>query len=264
MGVLPVSKWMRSKHDLKEIKEMEVLKSKYKVLYNNSKDLADKIKYSVMLDNIENPLTSFDKDDKNTISIFKKTFLSNFHSVKIVYEGIEYKSVEHAYIATKFKGLEIDDPIAKQLNKECFMHINDTLVDTDDHGEDISKENVLRFLRESKGSARDSVMVSKELVLRGFIRKDWPANRVKTMIELLLIKFEPNTKLAEELLATGDKYLIEGNYWGDVFWGYDTNLERGNNLLGRALMYIRDNILKEQENTTDNVCKKKMHELNYE
>jgi predicted NAD-dependent protein-ADP-ribosyltransferase YbiA (DUF1768 family) len=36
--------------------------------------------------------------------------------------------------------------------------------------------------------------------------------------------------------------LIEGNYWGDIFWGIDMNLDEGQNILGRLIMKIRKEI----------------------
>lgn len=45
-------------------------------------------------------------------------------------------------------------------------------------------------------------------------------------------------EMAERLKATGDAELIEGNYWGDVFWGTCDGV--GENWLGRLLMAQRD------------------------
>lgn len=52
------------------------------------------------------------------------------------------------------------------------------------------------------------------------IRSDWDASRVAVMRDLLEQKFAPDTGLAEQLMATGDGNIVEGNHWGDTFWGY--------------------------------------------
>ena len=46
--------------------------------------------------------------------------------------------------------------------------------------------------------------------------------------------------LQEKLLATGDAYLEEGNYWNDTTWGVCNGV--GENRLGKILMQVRDEI----------------------
>lgn len=60
--------------------------------------------------------------------------------------------------------------------------------------------------------------------------------RVKVMRELLAHKFVWPVN-AEPLEATRGSILIEGNTWGDQFWGVCRG--RGENMLGRLLMDIR-------------------------
>ena len=50
------------------------------------------------------------------------------------------------------------------------------------------------------------------------LRLNWNAMRVEVMRELLAAKFS-NLELASQLIETGDAMLIEGNPWGDTFWG---------------------------------------------
>lgn len=68
------------------------------------------------------------------------------------------------------------------------------------------------------------------------LRADWDLVKLRIMEELLVQKFatEPLSTL---LLATGDAELIEGNTWGDRFWGVCRG--DGANHLGRLLMKIR-------------------------
>jgi len=68
-------------------------------------------------------------------------------------------------------------------------------------------------------------------------RPDWDKVRVDIMREIVTAKFT-NPDLRKRLLDTGDEELIEGNNWGDRFWGKVNG--GGQNWLGRILMGIRD------------------------
>lgn len=67
-------------------------------------------------------------------------------------------------------------------------------------------------------------------------RPDWSRARVVIMADLLLQKFR-QPELRQRLLETGDAELIEGNTWGDTFWGVCRG--QGKNVLGRLLMAVR-------------------------
>lgn len=70
----------------------------------------------------------------------------------------------------------------------------------------------------------------------------WDSMKVGLMHDLLLQKFQiPD--LREALFATKGFELIEGNYWGDTFWGVCNGV--GQNHLGKILMRIRDAIKEE-------------------
>lgn len=69
------------------------------------------------------------------------------------------------------------------------------------------------------------------------LRPDWEQVKVQTMRSLLEQKFAAGTQLGDMLMATGDGQIVEGNYWGDVFWGVCRG--RGQNMLGRLLMEQR-------------------------
>ena len=47
-------------------------------------------------------------------------------------------------------------------------------------------------------------------------------------------------ELKQKLLETGNTELVEGNTWGDTFWGV-YNVE-GENILGRLLMKVREEL----------------------
>ena len=64
---------------------------------------------------------------------------------------------------------------------------------------------------------------------------------------VVALKFSHNPHLREKLIKTGDKILIEGNYWHDNDWGdcYCKNCKHtpGNNNLGKILMNVRSSLL---------------------
>ena len=59
------------------------------------------------------------------------------------------------------------------------------------------------------------------------------------MMYLLRIKFS-NKRLEHLLLNTEDAILIEGNWWGDKFWGVCRG--EGQNWFGHLLMSLREEI----------------------
>ena len=71
------------------------------------------------------------------------------------------------------------------------------------------------------------------------IRPDWDTVKVDIMRGLLREKFsqEPEKQV---LLSTGERELVEGNWWGDTFWGVCEG--KGENWLGRLLMEVRNDL----------------------
>lgn len=65
----------------------------------------------------------------------------------------------------------------------------------------------------------------------------WERRRDAVMREAVWAKFSQNPDLAKRLLATGDKYLEETNWWDDEYWGVFQG--KGENMLGRILMETR-------------------------
>jgi ribA/ribD-fused uncharacterized protein len=127
-------------------------------------------------------------------------FLSNFHPSPIVLGGWAYPTLEHAYQACK----------------------------TTDPGLAIA-------IRDARTPGQ-----AKRLGQRVTLRPGWECAKLGIMEGLLAIKFGYGTDLARLLLATGDAELVEGNTWGDRFWGVCRG--SGENHLGRLLMKRRAQI----------------------
>jgi ribA/ribD-fused uncharacterized protein len=71
------------------------------------------------------------------------------------------------------------------------------------------------------------------------LREDWDEIKLSVMEDLVRQKFQ-HPELAALLLATGDQELVEGNTWGDTFWGVCFDV--GCNHLGLILMKVRDEL----------------------
>lgn len=72
------------------------------------------------------------------------------------------------------------------------------------------------------------------------LREDWEEIKEQTMYEIVKAKFTQNKDLARLLLATGDAYLEEGNWWHDTTWGVCNGV--GENKLGKILMRVREEL----------------------
>lgn len=132
----------------------------------------------------------------------KNRFLSNFPPAKIVWKGITFPSVEHAYQA------------AKSTNAEYWAMV---------------------AALETPGEAK----VAGKKVPKEDQRANWDTIKLTLMREFNEQKYKI-PEYREQLLATGDAELIEGNTWGDKFWGVCGG--EGENHLGKILMDIRAKI----------------------
>ena len=74
--------------------------------------------------------------------------------------------------------------------------------------------------------------LGRKLPMKG----NWNNIKLHVMQDILIDKFA-DPELQSMLLATGDAMLIEGNPWGDTFWGISNG--NGLNHLGRLLMAVR-------------------------
>ncbi len=84
--------------------------------------------------------------------------------------------------------------------------------------------------------------------VKNFNAESWDGAGYEYMIDVCYAKFKQNPELAEVLLATGDKTLVEGSpydkIWGvGLHWASEEILDeanwQGQNLLGKALMEVR-------------------------
>lgn len=84
--------------------------------------------------------------------------------------------------------------------------------------------------------------------VKNFDKKKWEENARQIVFTGNYAKFNQNADLKEQLLATGDKIIVEASPW-DCIWGvglaasdekiFDPKNWRGTNWLGEAIMEVR-------------------------
>jgi ribA/ribD-fused uncharacterized protein len=85
--------------------------------------------------------------------------------------------------------------------------------------------------------------------VQGYDDAAWSSIRMHVVIQGNMAKFSQNHELRKKLIETGDRILVEANA-RDPVWGVgvdgglaeDVRNWRGENLLGFALMHVRDNL----------------------
>ena len=82
---------------------------------------------------------------------------------------------------------------------------------------------------------------AKKLGRKIEIREDWDEIKLGIMTDIVRIKFKVYPGFAEALRLTHPAPLIEGNYWGDTYWGVCNG--EGQNHLGEILMQVRQDII---------------------
>lgn len=157
-------------------------------------------------------------------------WLSNFHLAEVYFEGHFYRSSEHAYQAAKADaGRSALFPMPTQAGLDQCNATRALFRDPQPTGEfNADGIEILRIL---------SCPEAKRLGGRIPIRHDWEQVKLDVMEAILRDKFTRHHDLQAWLLDTGNRELVEGNTWGDRFWGVCGGV--GENHLGRLLMKIR-------------------------
>ncbi len=108
-------------------------------------------------------------------------FLSNFYEGAPIemFDGLVYKTTEHAYQAHKTHNMEERKRVA----------------------------------------AMSTPGKAKRAGKHVWLRDDWEDVKISIMEGIVQKKFLTHFDLKDKLLATGNAHLIEGNTWNDPFWG---------------------------------------------
>jgi ribA/ribD-fused uncharacterized protein len=83
--------------------------------------------------------------------------------------------------------------------------------------------------------------LAKTLGKRCTLRPGFNQMRLQVMEQIITAQYTQHPFLALRLLRTEDQELVEGNRWGDTFWGVDlrSNPPQGQNHLGKLQMKVR-------------------------
>lgn len=82
---------------------------------------------------------------------------------------------------------------------------------------------------------------AKKLGRKVTLSSNWEYVKVKVMADLVRQKFSKEP-FRTWLIATGAEEIQEGNTWGDSYWGINLRTGQGENMLGRILMMIREEL----------------------
>jgi hypothetical protein len=82
--------------------------------------------------------------------------------------------------------------------------------------------------------------IAKRMGRRVNLRSDWEDIKLDVVLGLLRQKFSADP-LKHQLLSTYPAELIEGNDWGDRYWGVSYGV--GENHLGKLLMMVRTELM---------------------
>ncbi len=77
------------------------------------------------------------------------------------------------------------------------------------------------------------------------MRTDWDFIKLHVMLDVTRKKYA-HPALRKQLIATGNAVLVEGNDWGDTYWGVCNGA--GTNWLGKVLMCVRDELRADPNN----------------
>jgi hypothetical protein len=128
--------------------------------------------------------------------------MSNFSPHSVVYNGVKYKTSEHAFQAAKAASKKEHDWVADAV----------------------------------------SPLEAKRRGRKVKLKPYWDEVRDAVMLKVVLDKFWQNEDIAEKLVNTDEAFLIEGNNWHDDYWGMVKDADgnwRGRNQLGKTLMSVR-------------------------
>lgn len=138
----------------------------------------------------------------------KYFFMSNFYQAPVMFDGLLYTNNEAAFQSAKVADIE------RRTNLN-------------------TSKGVIDFTKLTPAQAK---AVGKKVDLR----EDWEEIKDQVMYDIVYDKFSRNKDLKEQLLATGDKELIESNTWNDTYWGVCRGV--GKNMLGKILMRVRSEL----------------------
>jgi ribA/ribD-fused uncharacterized protein len=163
-------------------------------------------------------------DTEYTICFYEQDYyvLSNFSSFSLMWKGIRFDTLEHAYHWEKF---------------DLFAADSSTITE-----EVASERSRVRELIRTAPSAHVAFQLGQQY--KSIRRDDWDKEdengvltKVRIMYDLLNAKVDQHDYVHQKLIASGERILVE-NSWRDDFWGWGPKKD-GKNILGKLWMYLR-------------------------
>lgn len=150
-------------------------------------------------------------DNDDQIFYYEQDFyvLSSFSAFSILWKGIVFPTLEHAY-----------------------------------HWEKFPRNQVAQKAILKSKSAHDAFQLAKAAEVDGYRRMDWLEVRESIMEELMYTKAHQHPYVLKKLLQSGTKTLIEDS-WRDSYWGWGPD-RAGNNIHGQCWMRVRERVRQEE------------------
>ena len=162
-------------------------------------------------------MTILSERETQTHLYFLRGVFSNFQTCTVVYKGLTFPTTEHAFMWEKAR------------------HFGDT-------------QSCMEILNAK--SPADAKAIGRRV--KNFKPDVWDKVSEGYMYAVNFAKYEQNPVLAQYLLSTGSKTLVEANGKPDVIWSCglyandprieDSSKWPGKNLLGKVLMEIREQL----------------------
>lgn len=156
-------------------------------------------------------MTEYHKGDSaERVCFYEPEFycLSNFSAFRLMWKGVDFDTLEHAYHWEKFGPPGFMGSVIVALREQ---------------------------IREAR-SAHEAFQIAQ--VNKGLRRPDWDNVKVSTMLELMIAKADQHEYVARKLEQSGDRRLIEDS-WRDEFWGWGPDCD-GLNMAGELWMKVRE------------------------
>lgn len=109
-------------------------------------------------------------------------------------------------------------------------------------------DETLKLIMETKSPAKHQKLGR---IVKNYDQKVWDDNKELIVIDASRLKYSQNEEMKNALLTTGDRILVEASPY-DKIWGVglgekdplilDQNNWKGQNLLGKCLMIVRDEL----------------------
>ena len=140
--------------------------------------------------------------------------LSNFYEHPIKFRGITYRNTEACFQAQKCT-----------TDEERMMFINLTGAEAKKLGRKVKMDIT-----------------------------EWESIKLGIMLSIIQAKYEQCELFRDTLSQCEDCDVVEGNDHGDTYWGVDAKTGKGDNHLGKIMMYVRDMYTRRNIHDNNKIC----------